>query len=384
MDEIPTAIKAADINLWKCAVKGTQLHSVKPIMAYWCYYWVVNQILARQLHASDEEVLNYTTRLMDTLEQIKSDHANEEAITDDVAGQAYVENFSQDTLDRAERVVRANKVTHQTATTFDAAATFFHLVNIWGPADAETQQKIKYAKWNAARIAKALREGRDPNESNPRHDEEQASVASASLVSPASPTGGGGGMPVAPQPARVEDVPDAEEMVLPGVPSKLETPASHAQSGYFDSTNNNNMPSPESPPIQDPQDLAPPPSAPRNGAPPPEPSSEPAMPFPQHTQTQPPPVAGTPPPTAAVSMAPQAHASRPPIRPPSAPVSVPAPAGASPAPGPACTRGGGTVDEVAMLNAQKHAKWAISALNFEDVPTAVRELQKALELLGAT
>ena len=36
-----------------------------------------------------------------------------------------------------------------------------------------------------------------------------------------------------------------------------------------------------------------------------------------------------------------------------------------------------------MVGAQKHAKWAISALNFEDVPTAVRELRKALELLGA-
>jgi vacuolar protein sorting-associated protein VTA1 len=36
-----------------------------------------------------------------------------------------------------------------------------------------------------------------------------------------------------------------------------------------------------------------------------------------------------------------------------------------------------------MAGAQKHAKWAISALNFEDVPTAVRELRRALELLGA-
>jgi vacuolar protein sorting-associated protein VTA1 len=33
--------------------------------------------------------------------------------------------------------------------------------------------------------------------------------------------------------------------------------------------------------------------------------------------------------------------------------------------------------------AQKHAKWAISALNFEDVPTAISELRKALATLGA-
>jgi vacuolar protein sorting-associated protein VTA1 len=33
--------------------------------------------------------------------------------------------------------------------------------------------------------------------------------------------------------------------------------------------------------------------------------------------------------------------------------------------------------------AQKHAKFAISALNFDDVPTAVQELRNALASLGA-
>jgi vacuolar protein sorting-associated protein VTA1 len=41
----------------------------------------------------------------------KAEYATEDAIIDDVAGQAYVEQFAQETLDRAERVVKANKVT---------------------------------------------------------------------------------------------------------------------------------------------------------------------------------------------------------------------------------------------------------------------------------
>jgi vacuolar protein sorting-associated protein VTA1 len=41
-------------------------------------------------------------------------------------------------------------------------------------------------------------------------------------------------------------------------------------------------------------------------------------------------------------------------------------------------------DDEAVLAAQKHAKWAISALNFEDVDTAVSELRIALRALGAT
>lgn len=45
--------------------------------------------------------------------------------------------------------------------------------------------------------------------------------------------------------------------------------------------------------------------------------------------------------------------------------------------------GAGPVDDVNVARAEKHAKWAISALNFDDVPTAIRELRNALETLGA-
>jgi vacuolar protein sorting-associated protein VTA1 len=41
-------------------------------------------------------------------------------------------------------------------------------------------------------------------------------------------------------------------------------------------------------------------------------------------------------------------------------------------------------DDMAIAKAQKHAKWAISALNFEDAETAVRELREALKTLGAS
>ncbi len=41
------------------------------------------------------------------------------------------------------------------------------------------------------------------------------------------------------------------------------------------------------------------------------------------------------------------------------------------------------IDDMAIAKAQKHARWAISALNFEDAETAVRELRAALQTLGA-
>lgn len=48
---------------------------------------------------------------MDKLEQIKADNATNDAIVDDMAGQAYVEHFASETFDRASRAVDASKVT---------------------------------------------------------------------------------------------------------------------------------------------------------------------------------------------------------------------------------------------------------------------------------
>lgn len=74
-------------------------------------YWVLKQILAKELHNTIPEVLDYSTRLMDKMEQTKSTHGTEDAINDDTAAQFYIEQFAQETLDRAQRVVKANKVT---------------------------------------------------------------------------------------------------------------------------------------------------------------------------------------------------------------------------------------------------------------------------------
>ena len=53
------------------------------------------------------------------------------------------------------------------------------------------------------------------------------------------------------------------------------------------------------------------------------------------------------------------------------------------APPPASSQGPFKDDERSIAEAQKHAKWAISALNFDDAATAVKELRIALQALGA-
>lgn len=312
---------------------------------------------------------------------------------DDVAAQAYVEQFAQETLDRAEKVIRANKVTLQTASTFDAALTFLNLVNIWGPPDTETQQKIKYAKWNAARITKAIKEGKDPNESNPKKEDlppqqpaldlseqeaqmldmpsSQAPKSATVEDAPDEDLAGDRSLPTAPPGVAVSPIPpsvaDDEELKLPSAPGYNGGEAApDVPSGYFDPPPA--LPSPISPPSHNPVTY--------------DPDSNVPPPAPDAWVPTPPPAGPSVPPTAP----PVANVARPVVPPPTnytqANAGPAAPSLSSQVP--QQVTGNFTADDMAMSQAQKHAKWAISALNFEDVPTAVRELRRALEALGAT
>ncbi|KAK7757048.1 hypothetical protein SLS62_001064 [Diatrype stigma] len=338
----------------------------------------------------------------------------------------------------------------QTASTFEAASTFLQLINIWGQPDAETQQKIKFAKWNAARILKAIKEGKDPNESNPKPQENhEEGVAGLDPNDPEVQMIVGADQP---RPATVEDAPDdgddklhatqqpagyssnsptpapapvsaptspppasapAPEQVSPIAPTE---PPSGAESGsYFP-----NAPTgAKSHTDQDPFTLPSAPGMPAGGLPSagahdprisspdiPSPSSHvPGMP-----PFSPPDAASTPqdfyrpaPPPLASASAPTQPPIAPPQQPYAPPPQAPPPASSSSHPYSHPSRttqpaqaaysnhtsnanvptGGYNADDMAIAQAQKHAKWAISALNFEDVQTAVRELQSALATLGA-
>ncbi|KAI3531039.1 hypothetical protein CABS03_09850 [Colletotrichum abscissum] len=397
-EPIPDSLRQADIT--RFINRANQLRQHKPVVTYWCEYWVVNQILAKGLHNVDDESLSYTTNLMDRLEQLpcqtKTENAQEEAITDDTVGQAYVEQFAQDTLDRAEKVMRANRVTRQTADTFDAAATFLLLGNIWGPVDEETLKKVKYAKWNAARILKALKEGKDPNESNPKQEEPAAEDVLPAL-DPNDPDVQG---LTSPKPASVEDDPETEfykkaPAPAESAPTTEPSEPEPAQSSVLDlpsvpSANDLNPPAPQTQGYFDPPEQFPPSPLSQSGV---NDSSvkanEPSAPSPyaasstgpsfspantaspwQPPQIPPSSVTKSPPPPA-----PQQFKPPPMVPQPRAPVAAGSHNSWAPSSAPS--------DDMDLPKAQKHAKWAISALNFEDVPTAVKELRNALAALGA-
>ncbi|EFR03034.1 hypothetical protein MGYG_06034 [Nannizzia gypsea CBS 118893] len=429
---IPAGLKAADIS--RFVTRAAQLEKAKPTISYWCNFWAVTQILDKKLHNSDEECLKYTTELMDKLEKFKQEHSEDDTITDDAAGQAYVEQFALETFQRAENAVRANKASMQTADTFQAAATFLDLGQAWGQPDAETASKVKYAKYHAVRIIKAIKAGEDPNSSNPKHAE-----ASQEPLSPAEGTDIAGdtqALSEAPRKGRqasVEDVPDDFDKIQSKLaaqsslneslhPSRSSSAAPLPQpTGGLNipsvptSTPGSGMPSP---PISIPpgmvdfdDSLRQRPSQLSRATVPDLPAAPSDFPSPASSNADLPSQLGPrfdssslnvfqsfPPPAPEPEFPPtESHALGPPPRTspgmgvdrtshPQPPMVAPItqiPRDTLPVSSSTARAGNSaqTVDEEAISNAQKHARWAVSALNFDDVNTAIKELQNALNFL---
>lgn len=229
----------------------------------------------------------------------------------------------------------------QTADTLQASATFLDLLQIWSALNEETAAKVKFAKFHALRIAKALKAGEDPNIGNPApepvpedieldpNDPEVQRINDASNHHPS-----------------VEDVADDSPYPPPGPShhpvSPLAPPSAPSNhdiqnSGYFPEV------SPE-----------PTPSSQESSA---TPAPPPVSSYPSHPASRQVPAAIVPLATPAVVSTPSVIATT--------------------------SNGSDVVDDAAVALAQKHARWAISALNFEDSKTAISELRLALQALGA-
>lgn len=405
--DIPASLKSADIG--RFASRAAQVERAKPIIAYWCNYWIVHQIIGKGLHTSDEESLQYTTTLMDKLEQVKSEYAENDAVTDNVAGQAYVEQFGLEIFNRGDNAVRANKATKQTADTFQAAAIFLDLCQIWGELDAEIASKIKFAKYHAVRIAKAIKFGEDPNLSNPVSEMEVIDQSPA-ILDPNDPDVKALQASDVPPPLRskqpsVEEFPDdsdrierrlAQQSVLdeslhPSRSSSVPPQISRVAAPR-------SFPAPKITPSSISQLSAPElPSAPADFVP-----ISPASNLPG-SMMMPPPGAR---PTVMTQNTFQSFPT--PISQPPSASTIPPPAvyygqqnkemqplasksGAGLPHGPASTAkyppvapsaaSNQTVNDESILSAQRHARWAVSALTFDDVDTAIKELKNALSYL---
>ncbi|KAH9814127.1 DUF605-domain-containing protein [Melampsora americana] len=121
--------------------RAREMEKVDPVITYWCSFHAAQTCMSIQ--PVEPESRTFLMKLLDYLEQKKASLSDHDAITNNLAATAYVENFALQIFDW-----------------FLAAACFLEvLTSLTNQPEADILEKIKYAKWKAASIVKAVREG---------------------------------------------------------------------------------------------------------------------------------------------------------------------------------------------------------------------------------
>lgn len=76
MTPVPESLKA-NKKVAPFIARASELASVNPVVSYYCKLYVIEQILAEQLHAADKEVESYTMSLLDETEALKLDQGED-------------------------------------------------------------------------------------------------------------------------------------------------------------------------------------------------------------------------------------------------------------------------------------------------------------------
>ncbi|KAF9573468.1 hypothetical protein BGW38_008422, partial [Lunasporangiospora selenospora] len=374
----------------------------------------------------------FIDELLSLLEKQRKEIGENEAITSDLVGYAHVENFAIKIFSKADDEDRAGQGSQKTAKNYVAAANFLELLKVFGEIDSEVEEKIKYAKWRAAEIVKATREGRQPTPppgTNQQTDgaslregitlDEMAQSLDATLGATSPPTqntllpgfqpfpnsqptsvGPATNVPSItqfPSPPLAPSNPGGGSVYNPMAPSPNPNtwgaPSGSPNMGQYNPT--------DFQPIQQPPPVSafvqPTVSSPGPGSgnqPMQAPYSNPGLqPMDMGTTLpaaggygyggniyQPSPSVPSPAPVmpavSPVQPVPLPYAQPAAFNSPSAPYQQPAqPMAYSPAPPPM------VMDPAVSAQVQKHCKWTVSALTYDDVPTAIDNLEKALALL---
>lgn len=279
LPEIPASLKGVQHYL-----KIANTHDQRdPVVSYWCRLYAFQTAL--KVSPKTPEGTVFLCKLMDWLEAVKKEMIDNEAITNDVAAQAHLENWALKLFLYADKNDRASNFGKSVIQSFFTAGLLYDILTMFGELSEEAIQNRKYAKWKATYIHNCLKNGETPIPGpidNPDDNEDSHRSLSDDVPDPPRPT---------PQERRMAD---------PGIPPSL--------------------------PHSDPYD-----------------------------------------PSLVSSNDSQAGGSQP-INPENF--------AATPK-----TTGGVELSLDQMTKAQKFIKWAGSALNYDDVPTAVSNLQKALHLL---
>ncbi|XP_046848949.1 vacuolar protein sorting-associated protein VTA1 homolog [Xenia sp. Carnegie-2017] len=299
-----------------------------PVVAYWSRYYAVQVGIKNKT----KDNVSYLMSLMDLLEKSKQKLTEEEAVMNDIVAQAHLESKGVQLFLWADNEDRAGRFNKNVVKSFYSSTLIFEILTVFGELNDEIIKQRKYGKWKATYINNCLKKGETPM-AGPAGWEDDTQEPNASSGPPSGLT----------DPSNT----------LPDLPPSVVYPPSGSVATH---------PSAQYPPqsqsyVPQPWSYSQPPQSypPQPNSHPPQSQSYPSQPQSYPPQPQTDPVKNMKPSTQPL---PNDSSANEPIK-----------------------STGSHLGPLDYAKAQKYCKYASSALQYEDVTTAIDNLQKALRLL---
>lgn len=173
----------------KYMARAREVEQSHPLVAYYCNCYSLKRAVVLR-DPNDPSTNEFLRGLLE-----KCDIAKQAIGEDDGTHLDIVSSFALSVFERADNEDREGRATKTTAHTFYAAMCFFEVCQNFGELRPDLEERLRYAKWKAADIFKAIREGRaptpgapgqsDPSMSQPQQQQPQTPIEAPQL--PATP-----------------------------------------------------------------------------------------------------------------------------------------------------------------------------------------------------
>lgn len=132
-----------------------------PVVAYFCRLYAMQT--GMKIDSKTPECRKFLVKLMDQLEIMKKQLGDNESITQDVVGNAHIENYAYKMFLYADTEDRAGRFHKNMIKSFYTASLLYDVLTVFGELTEENIQHRKYAKWKAAYIHNCLKNGETPS-----------------------------------------------------------------------------------------------------------------------------------------------------------------------------------------------------------------------------
>ncbi|XP_049612088.1 vacuolar protein sorting-associated protein VTA1 homolog isoform X1 [Syngnathus scovelli] len=152
----PAQLKAVQHHL-----RTAQEHEKRdPVVAYYCRLYAMQT--GMKLDSKTPECRKFLVKLMDQLESMKMELSDNDSITQEVVGNAHIENYALKMFLYADNEDRAGRFHKNMIKSFYTASLLLDVLSVFGELSDENIQHRKYARWKAAYIHNCLKNGETP------------------------------------------------------------------------------------------------------------------------------------------------------------------------------------------------------------------------------